>query len=208
MLRLPDTLPTLATSTGRFTLTPFTPLDVEPLVRILGNDEVWAQGFGDGQNRPSTPEETVAYIHQRFSGLPIFAIYYTGLPGGPLFAGTTGVTEVAVEYDRVKVGRTVINPAFWGTGANHEVKTALFDWLFAMGAGRLECDVDPRNERSIRSLVRFGFTVEGTRRRSSQRADGTWRDIVVLSLLLEEWPETRLRALCALDGSAGWQVPA
>lgn len=208
MLRLPDTLPTLATSTGRFTLTPFTPLDVEPLARVLGNDEVWAQGFGDGQSRPSSPEETVSYIHQRFSGLPIFAVYYTGLPGGPLFAGTTGLTEIAAQYDRVKVGRTVINPAFWGTGANHEVKTALFDWLFSMGAGRLECDVDPRNERSIRSLVRFGFTVEGTRRRSSQRADGTWRDIVVLSLLLEEWPETRLRALRTLDGSAGWKVPA
>ncbi|MFJ6078347.1 GNAT family N-acetyltransferase [Pseudarthrobacter sp. NPDC092419] len=207
MLRFPEILPALKTSTGRFTLTPFSTLDVEPLARILGNDDIWAQGFGDGESRPANPAELNSYIHRRFAGLPIFAIYYTGLPGGPLFAGTTGVTEVTEQYDRVKVGRTVINPAFWGTGANHEVKTAVFDWLFAMGAGRLECDVDPRNERSIRSLIRFGFTVEGTRRRSSPRANGTWRDIVVLSLLVEEWPETRQRAVHALDGRTGWQVP-
>jgi RimJ/RimL family protein N-acetyltransferase len=82
--------------------------------------------------------------------------------------------------------------------ANHEVKLTLLDWLFSRGAGRVECDVDPRNRRSISSLQRFGFTVEGTRRRSSQRIDGSWRDVVVLSLLREEWPATRERALLAL----------
>lgn len=199
MLHLPDTLPALTTPTGRFTLTAFTALHVEPLACILANDEIWAQGFGDGDHRPANLDEINAYIHRRFISLPIFAIYYTGLPGGPLFVGTTGLTEVTEQYNRVKVGRTVINPAFWGAGTNHEVKTAVYDWLFSLGAGRLECDVDPRNERSLRSLARFGFTVEGTRRRSSPRVDGTWRDIVVLSLLVEEWPETRERALRALD---------
>jgi RimJ/RimL family protein N-acetyltransferase len=101
-----------------------------------------------------------------------------------------------------------MNPAFWGAGTNHEVKIAVYDWLFSLGAGRLECDVNPQNERSLRSLTRFGFTVEGTRRRSSPRVDGTWRDIVVLSLLVEEWPETRERALRALDRFTQRQVPA
>jgi RimJ/RimL family protein N-acetyltransferase len=59
--------------------------------------------------------------------------------------------------------------------------------------------VDPRNHRSLTSLTRFGFTVEGTRRRSSQRVDGTWRDIVILSLLQEEWPEVRERAHGSLE---------
>jgi RimJ/RimL family protein N-acetyltransferase len=82
--------------------------------------------------------------------------------------------------------------------ANLEVKLALLDWVFSHGAGRVECDVDPRNHRSMSSLRRFGFTVEGTRRRSSQRIDGSWRDIVVLSLLTEEWSATRARAVRAL----------
>jgi hypothetical protein len=86
-MRLPDTLPALTTATGRFILTAFTPLDVEPLARILANDEIWAQGFGDGDHRPANLDEINAYIHRRFIGLPILAIYYTGLPGGPLFVG-------------------------------------------------------------------------------------------------------------------------
>jgi RimJ/RimL family protein N-acetyltransferase len=92
--------------------------------------------------------------------------------------------------------------------ANHEVKTALLDWLFARGAGRIECDVDPRNHRSLTSLTRFGFTVEGTRRRSSQRVDGSWRDIVILSLLVEEWPDVHKRALGSLEGQISCAAPS
>ncbi|MCB5275312.1 hypothetical protein BJG92_02860 [Arthrobacter sp. SO5] len=197
-LQLPGILPALPTVTGRFVLTPFGNADVEPLASILSNDDVWAQGYGNGAPRPATHGELVRYIRRRYDGLPVFAIHYTGLPGGPLFAGTTGITEAHPSFDRVKVGRTVINPVFWGTRANHEVKVAMFDWLFAAGAGRIECDVDPRNERSLRSLTRLGFTIEGVRRRSSQRGDGTWRDITVLSLLVEEWPEARERVVAAL----------
>jgi RimJ/RimL family protein N-acetyltransferase len=102
---------------------------------------------------------------------------------------------------RVKIGRTIISPAFWGMTANHEVELALLDWVFSRGARRVECDVDPQNHRSISSLKRFGFTVEGTRRRSSQRIDGSWRDIIVLSLLAEEWPATRERALLGLEAA-------
>ncbi|MDV8148057.1 GNAT family protein [Arthrobacter sp. B10-11] len=197
-LRLPRALPTLHTATGRFVLSPFSPDDVEPLAHLLANDDIWATGFGDGHHRPGTHEELVRFVDRRHEGLRIFAVHYTGLPGGPLFVGTTGITESHTPTQRVKIGRTLISPPFWGMKANHEVKLALLDWVFARGAGRVECDVDPRNRRSLSSLKRFGFTVEGTRRRSSRRNDGSWRDIVVLSLLTEEWPATRERALRAL----------
>jgi N-acetyltransferase len=198
-LRLPRTLATLRTATGRFVLSPFGAGDVQSLAHILANEDIWATGFGDGHHRPVTPDEMVRFINRRHEGLRIFAVHYTGLPGGPLFVGTTGITESHTPPERVTIGRTVVSPAFWGMKANHEVKLALLDWVFSRGAGRVECDVDPRNHRSISSLRRFGFTVEGIRRRSSQRIDGSWRDIVVLSLLTEEWPATRERALVALN---------
>lgn len=201
-LTLPHILPTLRTATGRFVLSPFSDAHVEPLSHILANDDVWAQGFGDGDHRPGTHDEIVVYIRRRYEGLHVFAIHYNGLTGGPLFVGTTGITESHEHTERAKIGRTVISPAFWGMKANHEVKTALLDWLFARGAGRIECDVDPRNHRSLTSLTRFGFTVEGTRRRSSQRVDGTWRDVVILSLLTEEWPAARERTLQGLAALA------
>lgn len=198
-LRLPRTLPTLPTVTGRFTLSPFSPDDVQALAHILANDDVWAAGFADGLHRPVRHEDMVCFINQRHEGLRIFSVHYTRLPGGPLLVGTTGITESHTPTERVKIGRTLISPAFWGMKVNHEVKLALLDWVFSCGAGRVECDVDPTNHRSISSLKRFGFTVEGTRRRSSQRMDGSWRDIVVLSLLTEEWPATKQAALLSLD---------
>ena len=198
-LRLPRTLPTLRTVTGRFTLSPFGPNDVQDLAHILANDDVWAAGFADGLLRPASHEEMVRFINQRYSGLRIFSVHYTRLPGGPLFVGTTGITESHPPTERVKIGRTLVSPAFWGMRVNHEVKLALLDWVFSCGAGRVECDVNPTNHRSISSLKRFGFTVEGTRRRSSQRVDGSWRNVVVLSLLREEWPVTKQVALLSFS---------
>lgn len=198
VLHLPDTLPTLTTVTGRYVLSPFEARDVGPLARLLAHDEVWSQGYGDGGPRPTTREETVRHIHRRYDGLPVFAIRRMGPRGGTLFAGTTGITGASAHRDRVRVGRTVIHPALWGTGANHEVKIAVFDWLFAAGAGGIECDVDPRNVRSLKSLAALGFAVDGFRRTPVPHADRPWRDMAVLGLSRAEWPRFRERAVRGL----------
>jgi RimJ/RimL family protein N-acetyltransferase len=144
------------------------------------------------------PADLAGFIQRRYDGHAIYSVFTAGPPGHQVFVGTTGITEIQADVERVKIGRTVLDPRVWGSRANHEVKIALMDWLFSCGAGRIECDVDPRNQRSLRSLARFGFTVEGVRRRSSPRVDGSWRDIVVLSLLVEEWPQARAQAVAAL----------
>jgi RimJ/RimL family protein N-acetyltransferase len=192
-LCFPATLPTLVTTTGRFILAPFSADDVNPLARTLADDDIWSQGYADGETRPYRHKDLVDFVHRRYDGHLVFSIFYTGLPRELFFIGTTGITDFHCETERVKIGRTVISSAFWGAKVNHELKLALLEWLFSCGAGRIECDVDPRNQRSLTSLSRFGFTVEGTRRRSSQRADGSWRDIVMLSLLREEWASIRVR---------------
>jgi hypothetical protein len=56
---------------------------------ILTNNDIWAQGFGDGDHRPADHDELVAFIRRLLEGLRILAIHYTGLPDGPLFVGTT-----------------------------------------------------------------------------------------------------------------------
>lgn len=199
-LLLPDTLPTLHTVTGRFVLAPFTPLDVEPLARLLARDEIWSQGFSDSEPRPAGERALNAFVDRRFAGLQVFSVYQQLPLGQSRFIGTTGITEHDAWTERVKIGRTVLDPDFWGAKVNHEVKISLLDWLFSSGAGRVECDVDARNQRSLASLVRFGFTAEGTRRRSSRNVDGMWRDFVILSMLTEEWADVRPRALASLTG--------
>lgn len=86
-----------------------------------------------------------------------------------------------------------------GNGANHEAKVAVFDWLFEAGADGIECDVDPRNVRSLKSLTTLGFAVEGFRRIPSPATDSGWRDMAVLVLPAEAWPEARARAVRMVD---------
>ena len=199
-LLIPDTLPSLETVTGRFVLAPFTALDIEPLARLLGQEVIWSQGFSDSEARPVGEAELAAFVERRFSGLQIFSVYQKLPEGQSRFVGTTGITSYDGGTECVKIGRTVLDPQLWGAKVNHEVKITLLDWLFSCGAGRIECDVDARNQRSLSSLVRFGFTAEGTRRRSSRNLEGLWRDFVILSLLTEEWPGLRPRVLTALSG--------
>lgn len=57
---------------------------------------------------------------------------------------------------------------------------------------------DSHNLRSQAAIARLGATREGVLRRHTRRADGSWRDTVVFSVLRTEWPavSAALRARC------------
>jgi RimJ/RimL family protein N-acetyltransferase len=57
---------------------------------------------------------------------------------------------------------------------------------------RVEADVDPRNERSLRMLERLGFVREGFLR-SRYVVAGEIQDTVFLGLLREEWKHVPAR---------------
>ena len=71
-----------------------------------------------------------------------------------------------------------------------------------LGAGRVHFKVDVQNARSRAAMLKLGATQEGTLRRYQIRPDGTARDSVMYSVLLEEWPsvgaglQQRLNTLC------------
>jgi RimJ/RimL family protein N-acetyltransferase len=191
-LEMPQTMPAMTTITGRFELEPLAKKHYEDIAAILEDEHIWAQGFGDTAQRPLTHEERIDFIDHfmLMNNRRLWAIIdnATGVA-----IGTTGLAENIVIHERCHIGRTIISPAHWGKRINHEVKLALMDWLFDCGAGRIECDVDAINARSGNSLLSFGFTHEGVRRRASQRWDGTWRDLQIFSVIREEWEEIRLR---------------
>lgn len=192
-LELPEEMPSLPTITGRFELVPLKKKKhYSDIAKVLEDDRIWSQGFGDTAQRPLTDEERFDFIDNfiRADERIIWAVVDTATDTA---IGTTGLAHYSAENERCHIGRTVLATEWWGKGVNHEIKLAMIDWLFDCGAGRIECDVDILNHRSTSSLVGFGFTLEGTRRRSSQRWDGTWRDLQVLSVVREEWEEIRIR---------------
>ena len=62
----------------------------------------------------------------------------------------------------------LIDSAHWGKGYASEAMEAFIAHRRSVGATELTADVDPRNLRSIRLLVRHGFVETG-------RAAGTWQ---------------------------------
>jgi RimJ/RimL family protein N-acetyltransferase len=59
------------------------------------------------------------------------------------------------------------------------------------GFGRVKIQTDLINERSQAAIAKLGATREGVLRRHKRRADGTFRDTVVFSVLRDEWPAVR-----------------
>ena len=75
----------------------------------------------------------------------------------------------------------------WGQGLASAALGLLFAFCFeTLKLHRLEADVDPDNQRSLRLLERLGFQREG-RLRERWNTYGAPRDGIFLGLLRREW---------------------
>lgn len=81
----------------------------------------------------------------------------------------------------------ILGREHWGSGYMNEAQSAVLDYAFGeLALHRLEADVDPANEASLRSLERLGFKREGLLRERWEVA-GEITDSVLLGLLAREW---------------------
>lgn len=104
--------------------------------------------------------------------------------------GTCTLADVDRTNRRAEVG-FVLGSRHWGRGLMSEALPLLFDHAFgSLGLHRLEADVDPRNEASLRLLGKLGFRREGFFRERHLHGD-EWQDSVMLGLLATDWKRTR-----------------
>lgn len=76
---------------------------------------------------------------------------------------------------------------FTGQGLMSEGLALVFDEAFGpLGLHRLEANVQPGNERSIRMVTRLGMTKEGFSRKYL-KIGGEWRDHERWALIAEDW---------------------
>ena len=108
--------------------------------------------------------------------------------------GTTNYHDWSESDECVEIGGTWYARSVWRTAVNTESKLLLLTHAFEdLGMGRLVWQTDVRNIRSQEAILRLGAQREGVRRRAKRRPDGSWRDSVFFSLLVDEWPEARIR---------------
>lgn len=177
-------------------LDPLTEDDLPALFAAIGHPEIFANGYGGGSaNYHADLAGFIDWAHGYYhwvEGRP-FAVRLVGGPDDGQLVGTTSLTEFEPKKERLHLGWTAYDPRVWGTVVNPEAKLLLLTHAFDSGFGRVKIQADARIERSRRAILKLGATFEGITRRDQLRADGTWRDAAVHSIIIDDWPEVRER---------------
>lgn len=100
--------------------------------------------------------------------------------------GTCTLYNLDLIHKRGEIGYA-LGRAYWKQGYVHEALQALLHYAFEeLNLHRIEADVDPRNEPSIKTLERLGFQREGYLRERWQVGGGI-QDALFYGLLRHEW---------------------
>jgi RimJ/RimL family protein N-acetyltransferase len=111
---------------------------------------------------------------------------------GMVAASETESDDFVVEYQERAIGKAgcwrmgeigfILHPDYWGRGFAHEALRAVIPHVFdALPVDRLEADVDPRNDASLKLLAKLGLRETGRAERTLQVGD-EWCDSVYLAL--------------------------
>jgi RimJ/RimL family protein N-acetyltransferase len=100
--------------------------------------------------------------------------------------GTSTLFHVESNNYRAEIGYA-LSRAEWGKGYMAEALRALIGYAFSeMKMQRIEADVDPRNEASIRTLEGLRFQREGYLR-ERWKVNGEVQDAIIYGLLRRDW---------------------
>jgi RimJ/RimL family protein N-acetyltransferase len=185
-------------------LTPLTRGDLPELYAAIGKPEVFAGGYGGGPaGLPADLEGFRAFAEHYYpwdSGVPFLVSTASAVstatgaePGaGRVVLGTTSLADLDVPNRGAHLGWTAYDPRVWATSVNVESKLLLLSLAFSHGFERVKLQADARNARSRAAITKLGAVFEGVLRHDRVRADGSWRDSAVYSILSEEWPDVRV----------------
>lgn len=116
-------------------------------------------------------------------------LFFAAVIGGRA-VGRVSVLRMDLENGVVEIGHILWGPELRRTPASTEAVFMLADYLFDLGARRVEWKCNDRNEASKAAARRLGFTFEGVFRQH-KIVKGENRDTAWFSLLDHEWPGRR-----------------
>ena len=196
---------------GRFiTLTPFVEGDIPELEAALRHPAVFAGGYGGGPaGLPADAAAFHAFASSYYAGGADAMPWTLRIEGGPDHGAVVGATKLGdldLPNESAHIGWTAYDPRVWGTAVNPEAKLLLLGLAFDHGFGRVKIQADAANARSRAAIARLGAQFEGIMRRDKRRADGSWRDSAVYSVVVDEWPAVRAGLEARLAAWAGRRV--
>lgn len=189
-------------------LEPMTRGHLPGLYEAIGHRSVFERGFGGGPSAFSETLEDFERWESDYHGPEnnAFAVVLVGGPRDGTVVGTTTLGDFDERREAAHIGWTAYDPRVWGTAVNPEAKLLLLQHAFDAGFGRVKIQTDVLNGRSRAAIAGIGATFEGVVRREQRRADGTWRDTAMYSVIVEEWPDVRARLEKRLSAYEGRPV--
>lgn len=168
-------------STARLVLRPVKDGDVDAVYAIY-SDEVALKYFAR-EPLASREEAELMVTEKLVPDLDDKAMVWAiSLARDEQMIGTFTLFHIDLTNRRAEVGY-ILDRAFWGKGYASEALRKMIDYCFTeLGYARLEADVDPKNDGSLKLLEKHGFEREGYfKKRWLIR--GKWYDSVMFGLL-------------------------
>jgi RimJ/RimL family protein N-acetyltransferase len=170
-------------------LEPYTHERVDELYEAIGRSEVFAGGWGGGPAGFRSDREGFAAFISAYLDPVLRNVYLVCL--GDRVVGTTTLGDFDLGRESAHLGWTAYAPDVWGSAVNPEAKLLVLGEAFDSGFGRVKLQADVLNDRSRAAILKLGATFEGITRRDQRRADGSWRDAAIYSIVGDEWPAVR-----------------
>lgn len=163
--------------TPSFTLRLAEPADFDAYIDAF--EAVAAEGRWLGAEAPIDRDARRSGFNRAVTGED--AVLYLADAGGEI----VGAIHAFVGGGVVDLGMFVAD-GFRGGGIGSALLEAVIDWARQQNAHKISLAAWPTNHPAIGLYARYGFRVEGTRRRHYRRRNGALWDSVVMGLVLDE----------------------
>jgi RimJ/RimL family protein N-acetyltransferase len=174
---------------NRLRLRPLGDGDVDDVFGVFGDPNVMRYWSTPVFHEREQAEGLIAQVRQ---GFVTRTFVQWGIVGreDDVVLGTCSLFRIEPVHRRAEIG-FALRRLDWGRGLASEAVARAIEFAFGpLDLIRIEADVDPRNDRSIRLLERLGFEREGYLR-SRYIVSGEIQDTLFLGLLREEWRARR-----------------
>ena len=160
------------------------------LVKLLNNPLIWEYTWRKIKSAEQAEQLIDAALVNQAKGADIPFVMIEQATGR--IAGTTRIMHLDRTHRNAEIGCTWISPDYWRTSVNTESKSLLLEYCFEkLGLIRVDFSVVNDNLRSQRAIERIGAVREGVQRKDRISADGEAMDIVLYSIIDDEWPAVK-----------------
>jgi N-acetyltransferase len=169
-------------------LEPLTQDHAQGLAEAVTDGELWKLWF----TTIPEPQGAAAYIDKALEEQRKGTMLPWAVKSGSRLIGCTRYHDIMAEVDRVEVGYTWYVASLQKTRVNTVCKIMLLTHAFdTLGCGVVGLRTDGFNVRSQRAIEGLGAKKDGVLRHHRRRANGTFGDTVMYSIMASEWPSVK-----------------